>query len=79
MNASNHFSVKTINALLKKGVSIIRPIAVPAFEGDQYFSGTAYELDANGQSIIRTHSQIRTMAVSSWMPDDPDDPRQEWD
>jgi len=66
--AQKDFSPKTLSLLAKKGVCIVSVMAVPAFEGDKYFSGTAYSLSYNGQSFIRRHSQILTMAVSSWHP-----------
>jgi hypothetical protein len=68
--ASKDFSSKTINALAKKGVEIVRTKAVPAFEGDQYFSGVAYMLSFNGSGFLRTHSQVLVMANSSWNPQD---------
>jgi len=65
----NHFSKKIINALSRKGVSFVGTQAVPAFEGDQYFSGTAYKLSANGQMLVRTYQQVMSMACSSWTVD----------
>lgn len=67
--ASKDFSKKTINALTKKGVSIEGVQAIPAFDGDTFFSGVAYLLSANGAGFIRTHSQVVVMANSSWNPD----------
>jgi hypothetical protein len=66
---SKDFSAKTLSALSKKGVSVIGSQAVPAFEGDQYFSGVAYILDAQGRQLLRTHSQVIVMASSSWTPE----------
>lgn len=64
-----HFSKKVLALLAKKGVSVIGAQAVPAFEGDRYFTGTAYQLVFNGASFMRTYSQVETMAVSSWQPE----------
>jgi len=68
-NAQKDFNKSTLSALAKKGVQVVSAQAVPAFEGDVYFSGVAYTLVANGTtSFVRTHSQILVMAKSSWMP-----------
>lgn len=66
--AQKDFSKKTLAGLSKKGVSVVGVVAVPAFEGDKYFSGTAYQLEFNGTGFIRSHSQVLVMAVSSWNP-----------
>lgn len=64
------FSKSTLNALLNKGVRIAGKQAMPAFEGDVYFTDFAYQLvTKDGHSMLRTHSQILVMAKSSWMPD----------
>lgn len=68
--AQKDFSKKTISLLAEKGVNIINTVAVPAFDGDVYFSGVAYTLEFNGLSFMRTHHQILCMAVSSWNPND---------
>lgn len=65
------FSKATLNALLKKGVRIAGRQAIPAFEGDAYFTGSAYQLvTKSGCSMLREHSQILVMAKSSWMPEE---------
>lgn len=69
MDFSRDFSKKVIAQLSKKGVSIIGKQAIAAFDGDVYFSGTAYILDAAGTQILRRASQVETMAVSSWTPE----------
>ena len=69
MSYSKHFSKSTVNALAKKGVTIIGATAIPAFLGDEYFSGTGYKLDAAGTHIIRDYFQVVTMAKSSWTPE----------
>lgn len=69
MVLASHFSSKTLKSLSRKGVEVIGTMAVPAFEGDVYFSGTAYQLKVNGGLIIRTHSQVVVMGSSSWTPE----------
>lgn len=63
------FSKKTLSQLSKKGISISGSQAVPAFEGDKYFSGVAYMLNYNGHGFLRTHSQVIVLAASSWDPE----------
>jgi len=67
-SAVKDFSKRTLAQLAKKGISILSACAVPAFEGDQYFSGTAYTLVYEGRSFIRTHYQTIVIASSSWDP-----------
>jgi hypothetical protein len=62
------FSNKTLKQLSRKGISVIGSQAIPAFEGDKYFSGVAYQLEWNGVGFIRTHSQVIVLAASSWNP-----------
>lgn len=69
MNASSDFSKKVVSQLSKKGVTVIGKTAIPAFEGDVYFSGTAYVLDAAGTQIVRIHRHVCQMAASSWTPE----------
>lgn len=64
------FSKKTLNALARKRIQISGSTSVPGFEGDKYFSGVAYNLVWNGIGFIRTHSQVITLALSSWNPED---------
>lgn len=65
--AVRDFSKSTIKALSKKGVSIVGCQSVPAYEGDRYFTGKSYQLvTSDGYGMIRTHSQVLTMAKSSW-------------
>ena len=61
------FSKKTLSSLAGKGVTVIGSVAVPAFEGDKYFTGVAYQLNNNGQMIVRFHHQVLAMANSSWV------------
>ena len=69
MNHTRAFSPKTIKQLSKKGISIISTQAVPAFEGDIYFSGVAYMLSYKNTGFLRTHSQVIVLANSSWNPE----------
>jgi hypothetical protein len=57
-----------LTALSKKGISVIGTQAIPAFEGDKYFSGTAFKLEFEGLGFVRTHSQVIVLASSSWDP-----------
>lgn len=65
----NDFSKKTMRQLAAKGISLVGLQATPAFEGDQYFSDTAYQLVWNGTGFIRTYSQVIVLAASSWNPE----------
>lgn len=56
------FSRATIKTLAKRGVRVIGTQAIPAYEGDRYFSGVAYVLDVSGTSAVRTHAQVLDMA-----------------
>lgn len=64
----NDFSKKTMRQLSAKGISLVGLQATTAFEGDKYFSDTAYKLVWNGIGFIRTHSQVIILAASSWNP-----------
>jgi len=65
----NDFSKKTLSLLSKKNISVIGAQAIPSFEGDLYFSGTAYKLRYNEVHFMRTHSQVIVLAQSSWNPE----------
>jgi hypothetical protein len=69
MNHAKDFSNKTVKQLEKKEISIIGTQAVPGFEGDNYFTGVAYNLSYKGKSFLRTHSQVIVLAGSSWNPE----------
>lgn len=69
MNYGKDFSKKTLTNLSKKGISVIGVQAVPANEKDIYFSDTAYTLEWKGKSFMRTHSQVITIASSTWNPE----------
>lgn len=62
INVTKDFSAKTIKALATKGIRIIGIQAVPAFEGDVYFTGTAYRLDDNGTGRVHTHREVLATA-----------------
>jgi hypothetical protein len=68
MTHTKDFSKKTLSQLESKSILIVGTQAVPAFEGDKYFSGVAYQLCYNNKSFLRTHSQIIVLAQSSWNP-----------
>ena len=67
MNFGRDFSKATVKALNAKGIYIIGITVIPG-EGDMpYANGeTGYVLNDNGTSRIRSWSQVRTMAVSSY-------------
>ena len=61
---NRNFSTKTVKALAAKGIAIVGAQAVPAFEGDVYFSGVAYMLDDNGTGRLRTFTEVLAIAAS---------------
>lgn len=65
----NNFSKKTLSNLTKKNIQILGTQAIPGFEEDKFFSGTAYKLSYNGIGFIRTHSQVIVLASSYWNPE----------
>jgi hypothetical protein len=67
-NSILDFSKKVRTALAKKGIEIVGSVAVPAFEGDVYFSGIAYQLVWNETSFLRDYEQVNILALSSWCP-----------
>lgn len=67
--AMKDFSAKTLRQLAAKNVQLYSALAIPAFEGDTCFSGVAYQLVWKGNGFIRTHSQVITLANSSWNPE----------
>jgi len=67
--STNDFSKKTLRQLSNKGITVIGSQAMPAFEGDKYFTGVAYNLVWNNTGFIRTHSQVIVLASSSWNPE----------
>lgn len=69
MNHTRAFSPKTIKLLSQKEITIVSTQAVPAYDGDKYFSGVAYLLDYKGKGFMRTHSQVVVLALSSWNPE----------
>lgn len=68
MNYSKDFSKKVNAALSSKGISVVGATAVPAFEGDKYFTGIAYTLVWNGISFLRSYQDVQVLALSSWDP-----------
>jgi hypothetical protein len=68
MVGKNDFSKKVLALLAKKGIEVVSSTAVPAFEGDKYFTGTAYVLVWNETQFLRDYRQVETLAKSSWCP-----------
>lgn len=64
----NDFGKKTARQLSAKNIQIIGKQAIPGFEGDKFFSDTAYKLNFEGKSFLRTHAQVCAIAASSWDP-----------
>lgn len=56
------FSAKTRKALAARNIAIVGIQAVPAFEGDVYFTGTAYMLTINGVGCLRSFREVLTLA-----------------
>lgn len=56
------FSKKTLRSLAKRGIEIVGSVAVPAFEGDSYFSGVAYQLVQNDCLFIRSFMDVLALA-----------------
>lgn len=58
------FSVKTRNALLRRGVAVIGTCTIPAASGEMRMAnGTrGYELSDDGMFCIRTHAEVVAMA-----------------
>lgn len=56
------FSVIERRSLLAHGIRIVGATAIPAFDGDVYFSGRAYMLDIGGCSCLRSYAEVRAMA-----------------
>lgn len=60
------FSRKINRQLLARNFQIVGAVAVPAFEGDQYCSGTAYKLvdvAADG-AFIRSFADVQKLAAT---------------
>ena len=59
---NSHFSVKTIKALARKGVSIIGIQALPGADGSYANCETGYVLDDNGTNRIRMYREVLALA-----------------
>lgn len=59
--ADRHFGAKTARALAAKGITLVSLQAVPGFPGDQYFSGTGYVLDNNGECQVLSLLEVLDM------------------
>ncbi|CAB4157789.1 hypothetical protein UFOVP681_45 [uncultured Caudovirales phage] len=62
MRAARDFSRKTIAALAKNGIAVIGSQAAPAYDGDEAFSGRAYQVSVDGCALMRSHAQVMEMA-----------------
>lgn len=56
------FSAATRKALAVRNIAIVGAQAVPAFEGDAYFSGTAYMLSIAGVGCLRSFYEVLALA-----------------
>jgi hypothetical protein len=70
MNKTNHrtskdFNRKLVAALNKRGVFFVGSTWVPGADGSCANGETAYELDDNGMSCLRTYAQVKEMAKES--------------
>lgn len=57
------FSKNTLNKLAKRGITVLRAQAAPAYAGDETFSGRVYQIVEDGCSKMRTHGEIMEMAA----------------
>lgn len=55
---ASHFSAKVRRALLKQGVVLTGLQAVPAFDGDRYFSATAYVVADNDTGRVLSYAEV---------------------
>lgn len=60
--SAQDFSAAERRALLRKGIAIVGSQAVPAFDGDRYFSGRAYMLDIEGKGCLRSYREVLALA-----------------
>lgn len=56
------FSPATRKGLARQSIAISGGQAVPAFAGDQYFTGRAYGLVKDGCYYLRSYSQVVAIA-----------------
>lgn len=61
-HVARDFSRKTLNGLTRKGIAVIGAQAVPAFQGDVYFSGVAYAISDNGTHRLLSHGAVIALA-----------------
>lgn len=59
------FSAAERRALLARGIRIVSTTAVPAFDGDLYFSGRAYMLDIGGCGCLRSYMEVCAIAAGA--------------
>jgi hypothetical protein len=61
--ARSHFNARTLRALTRQGIRLVGIQAAPAFDGDLYFTGTAYVLDVCGECRIRSYGEVLALAA----------------
>ena len=68
MNYSKDFSKAIVKKLAAKGIAIVGATFVPDEKGSYIGAGaeTAYILNDNGTSCLRTYFQVKSMAMSSY-------------
>lgn len=59
----SHFNRKTLTALKKKGVEVVKSTFVPAPGGDYTQGETAYVVNDNGMSCIRSYLEVLKLAA----------------
>lgn len=62
MNAQRDFSKKVLKGLAKNGITVLNSVAVPAFEGDKFFTGVAYQIVKDGQGMLRSYFEVEALA-----------------
>jgi hypothetical protein len=62
-SVARNFSSKTLKGLTRKGIAVIGSQAVPAFQGDVYFSDVAYAISDNGTHRLLRHGEIIALSA----------------
>lgn len=62
MNFKRDFSKAVLTALKKRGIEIVGARWVPGADGSYANGETAYQLNNNGTSILRTYLQVVDLA-----------------
>lgn len=72
--ATRNFSKSTLKALALKGIEIVSSQAIPAFEGDVFFTGVAYLLSdgrlLDYSAVIEASKTEKLDADDDWMLED---------